>query len=118
MLTNQRTVRIRFLRPSRYGDTVVIESRFLECGRSSFSVRHKLYNGKVLAVEGVENRVWVVPTKHTSSRFKGQAIPREIKERFCGLRGRQQAGGKSHDARFRKSGHERDHGKAVEQAHA
>ncbi|MGD1209732.1 MAG: thioesterase family protein [Candidatus Acidiferrales bacterium] len=52
-------VRTSFLRPSRYGDTVVIESSFAECGRSSFSVCHKLYNGKVLAVEGVEKRVWV-----------------------------------------------------------
>jgi len=109
-------IRSRFLRPSRFGDTV--ESRFFECGRSNFSVRHKLYNEKVLAVEGVEKRVWVVPTKHTSSRFKGQAIPQEIKERFCGLRGRQQASGRSHEARLRKSGRQHDHGKATEQAHA
>ena len=88
-------VRTSFLRPSRYGDTVVIESSFLECGRSSFSVRGKLYNGRMLAVEGVEKRAWVVPAKHTSSRFKGQAIPQEIKERFCGLQGRRRASGKS-----------------------
>jgi Thioesterase superfamily len=42
--------RTSFLRPSRYGDTLVIESRFLECRWNSCSVRH---NGKVLAVEGV-----------------------------------------------------------------
>lgn len=35
-------VRISFLQPSRYGDTVAIESSFAECGRSSFSVCQKL----------------------------------------------------------------------------
>ena len=35
-------VRISFLRPSRYGDTVAIESSFAACGRSSFSVGQKL----------------------------------------------------------------------------
>jgi hypothetical protein len=87
-------------------------------GRSSFSVCHKLYDGKVLAVEGVEKRVWVVPTKPTPSRFKSQAIPQEIVEKCCGFRGRRQAIGKARDPRFRKSECEHDNGKAVEQADA
>ena len=111
-------VRTSFLRPSRYGDTVVIESSFTECGRSSFSVCHKLYNGKLLAVDGVEKRVWVVPSKHTPSRFKSQAIPQEIVERCCGFRGRQQASGKARNAKFRKAECKHDNGKAVEQANA
>ena len=111
-------VRTSFLRPSRYGDTVVIESSFAECGRSSFSVSHQLYNGKVLAVDRVEKRVWVVSSKRTPSRFKSQAIPKEIVERCCGSRGRRQATGKARDARFGKSEREHDNGKAVEQADA
>jgi 4-hydroxybenzoyl-CoA thioesterase len=111
-------VRTSFLRPSRYGDTVVIESRFAECGRSSFSVCQKLHNRKLLAVEGVEKRVWVVPTKRSPSRFKSQAIPQQIVPRCCGFRDRQRASGKAGDARFRKSERERDNGKTVEQADA
>jgi 4-hydroxybenzoyl-CoA thioesterase len=111
-------VRTSFLRPSRYGDTVVIESSFTECGRSSFSVCHKLYNGKLLAVDGVEKRVWVVPSKHTPSRFKSQAIPQEIVERCCGFRVRQQASGRARNAKFRKAECKHDNGKAVEQANA
>ncbi|HXQ27299.1 MAG TPA: thioesterase family protein [Candidatus Acidoferrales bacterium] len=111
-------VRTSFLRPSRYGDTVAIESSFAECGRSSFSVCHKLYNGKVLAVDGVGKRVWVVPSKRIPSRFKSQAIPQEIVERCCGLRDRRQASGKARNARFRKAERKHANGKAVEQADA
>ena len=89
--------------PVSFGPHATAIPSSLNPGRS-FSVRHKPYNEKVLAVEGVEKRVWVVPTKHTPSQFKSQAIPQEIVERCCGVRGRQQASGKARGARFRKVG--------------
>lgn len=72
----------RFLVPSQFGDTVVIESRVIEWGRSSFSVHHRLFKGDVLAVEAFEKRVWVARSGDGSIRFKGQTIPHEVKEKF------------------------------------
>jgi 4-hydroxybenzoyl-CoA thioesterase len=79
--------RARFLVPSQFGDTVVVESCVAEWGRSSFSVHHKLFKGDVLAVELFEKRVWVARTPESAEgpvRFKGQVIPQEVKEKFSG----------------------------------
>ena len=48
----------RFLRPSRFGDLVRIETTVTAIGRSSFEVSHRLHNGGELAVEAHEKRVW------------------------------------------------------------
>lgn len=73
----------RFIAPSQYGEKVVVESCVSEWGRSSFSVQHKLFRGDVLAVEGFEKRVWVAHASDGQSRFKGEAISQEVKERFA-----------------------------------
>lgn len=75
--------RARFIVPSQYGEKVVVESCVSEWGRSSFSVQHNLFRGDVLAVEGFEKRVWVAHATDGQSRFKGKAIPQEVKERFA-----------------------------------
>jgi 4-hydroxybenzoyl-CoA thioesterase len=75
-------VRAKFMEPSAFGDTVRVESRVAEWGRSSFSVEHKLYRGEVLAVEGWEKRVWVVRTEGEGKKIRSAEIPMEVKERF------------------------------------
>jgi len=50
----------RFLRPSRFGDTVEIVTTITELGRSSFSVSHTLLRDGELCIEAHEKRVWVV----------------------------------------------------------
>jgi len=72
----------RFLLPSSFGDTVVVESGIVKWGTSSFSVEHRLYRGRVLAVEGFEKRVWTVRAADDPRGFRGQAIPREVIDRF------------------------------------
>jgi 4-hydroxybenzoyl-CoA thioesterase len=74
--------RARFLRPSRYGDDVVIESSVKEFRRSSFDVLHRLFKDSELAVEGFETRVWVVPDADQPGGLKAKPIPREIVARF------------------------------------
>ena len=74
--------RARFLLPSSFGDTVVVESNVTEWGKASFSVYHRLFKGEELAVEGFEKRVWVVHAPGEKNKIKSQAIPREIIERF------------------------------------
>ena len=74
--------RARFLLPSSFGDTVVVESNITEWGKASFSVYHRLFKGEELAVEGFEKRVWVVHAPGEKNKIKSQAIPREVIEKF------------------------------------
>lgn len=74
--------RARFLAPSSFGDTVVVESSITEWGKSSFSVHHRLFKSDSLAAEGFEKRVWVVRAPGEGKKIKSQPIPREIIEKF------------------------------------
>jgi 4-hydroxybenzoyl-CoA thioesterase len=76
--------RARFLLPSSFGDTVVVESNITEWGKASFSVYHRLFKGEELAVEGFEKRVWVVHAPGEKNKIKSQTIPREVIEKFEG----------------------------------
>ncbi|MDP9339353.1 MAG: acyl-CoA thioesterase [Acidobacteriota bacterium] len=74
--------RARFLAPSSFGDTVVVESNITEWGKSSFSVHHRLFKADLLAAEGFEKRVWVVRGANGGKKIESQAIPREVIEKF------------------------------------
>ena len=76
-------VRARYLMPSEYGDTLEIDSRIAEWGRSSFLVHHRLLKTGLLAAEVYERRVWVTRTSEVPARFKGQPIPQEVKDVFA-----------------------------------
>ena len=70
--------RARFIVPSKFGDEVRIESTIIEFRRSSFDVRHQLFRGETLAVEGFETRVWTIRDPANPERIKSQAIPAEV----------------------------------------
>jgi 4-hydroxybenzoyl-CoA thioesterase len=70
--------RARFLRPTRFGDEVAIETAVVACGRSSFKIEHKLTKAGTLAVEGYETRVWVMRHPDDPRRMKSQPIPAEV----------------------------------------
>jgi len=74
--------RARFLLPSSFGDTVVVESNITEWSKASFSVYHRLFKGEELAVEGFEKRVWVVHAPGEKNKIKSHAIPQEVIEKF------------------------------------
>jgi 4-hydroxybenzoyl-CoA thioesterase len=71
-----------FFVPSSFGDVVHVDSMVTEWGTSSFTVQHKLFHGETLAVEGIEKRVWTVRSATEPSKAKGQAIPKEVKDKF------------------------------------
>jgi 4-hydroxybenzoyl-CoA thioesterase len=73
-----------FRAPSRYGDTVVIESAVTKVGRASFGVRHRLINAGTLAVESEETRVWIAPDPGNPDHFVPQPIPDEVRARMRG----------------------------------
>jgi 4-hydroxybenzoyl-CoA thioesterase len=71
-----------FHRPARYGDEIEIVSTIALVGRSSFEVRHMLFNKGALAVEGREKRVWVV--EEADGRLKSRPMPEEVAQRLRG----------------------------------
>jgi len=71
-----------FFVPSSFGDVVHVDSCVTNWGRSSFSVQHKLFRGETLAVEGIEKRVWTVRSTGDPAAVKGQAINKEVIEKF------------------------------------
>ena len=75
-------LRASFKAPSRFSDTVVVESEITEWRRSSFSVRHRLFNEEVLAVECFEIRVWAAISESDPERIESKPVPREIIQRF------------------------------------
>jgi 4-hydroxybenzoyl-CoA thioesterase len=70
--------RARFLRPTRFGDEVAIETAVVACGRSSFKIEHKLTKAGTLSAEGYETRVWVVRHPDDPRRMKSQPLPRDV----------------------------------------
>jgi 4-hydroxybenzoyl-CoA thioesterase len=73
----------QFYAPASFGDTVVVQSRIVEWGKSSFRVEHQLYKGNVLGAEGREKRVWTVRDASSEKGMRGEAIPEEVKARFA-----------------------------------
>src|SRR5579864_5352545 len=48
--------RARFLKPTRFGDEVAVETAVTACGRASFKVEHRVMKDGALAAEGFETR--------------------------------------------------------------
>ena len=71
-------IRARFLRPTRYGDDVVIETEIAEIRHSSFDIHHRLSKEGELAVECFETRVWVVREPWDPEHIKSKPMPDEI----------------------------------------
>ena len=69
----------KFLKASRFGDEVTIESSVVELGRSSFSVRHRLLNGDAVAVEADEVRVWAGRDPHNNDVIKAVSLPDDVR---------------------------------------
>lgn len=73
----------RFMIPSRWGETIRIESHVSEWKRSSFDVKHRVFKEDQLAIEAWETRVWVGRHPDDPERIKGRPIPEEVKARFA-----------------------------------
>jgi 4-hydroxybenzoyl-CoA thioesterase len=82
-------LRVSFIAPSRFSDTVVIESEITKWRRSSFCVHHRLFNKKVLSVECFEIRVWAAVSATDPEQIESKPVPREIIDRFSRLAGTQ-----------------------------
>jgi 4-hydroxybenzoyl-CoA thioesterase len=70
--------RARFVKPTRFGDDVTVEST-IAFGTSSFTVQHKISLNGELCAEGTEKRVWVV---RDGGRIKSHTIPDSVRAKF------------------------------------
>jgi 4-hydroxybenzoyl-CoA thioesterase len=77
-------VRASFIAPSRFCDTVMVESEVVEWRRSSFCIRHRLFNKNVMAVECFETRVWAARSAGDEEKIESKPVPQEVIARFSG----------------------------------
>jgi 4-hydroxybenzoyl-CoA thioesterase len=70
----------RFIVPCRFDDEIIVESEVGEWGRSSFTVRHRVFKMGELAADGFEKRVWAAADPDHPGAIKAQALPTEIIE--------------------------------------
>lgn len=73
----------KFYIPSKWGETITIESEISDWKRSSFDVSHRVFKGEELAIEGHETRVWVGRHPDDPEKIKSRPIPDEVKARFA-----------------------------------
>lgn len=73
----------KFIIPSKWGETISIESHVSDWRRSSFDIKHRVFKGDALAIEAWETRVWVGRHPDDPERIKSQPIPEEVKARFA-----------------------------------
>jgi 4-hydroxybenzoyl-CoA thioesterase len=73
--------RARFVRPTRYGDDVTVESA-ITFGQSSFEVAHHITSNGLTRVECSETRVWVVLDPADPGRYKSQPVPEAVRMKF------------------------------------
>jgi 4-hydroxybenzoyl-CoA thioesterase len=71
-------VKARFIVPSTFGDKLLAESSVTEFRRSSFVLRHQYFKSGVLAVEGIETRVWAGLDPQDPKRMKSRPLPAEV----------------------------------------
>lgn len=76
--------RAKFYIPSTYGDWVTIETRIESIKRSSFEVKHNVYKGEALALEGFETRVLVGRDPDNPDKLKSAPFPAEMVAKFTG----------------------------------
>ena len=73
----------KFFIPSKWGETITIESHVAEWKRSSFDIKHQVFKGDALAIEAWETRVWVARDPDDPEKIRSKPIPEEVKARFA-----------------------------------
>ena len=76
--------RSKFYIPSTYGDWITIETKIESIKRSSFEVKHNVYKGEALAIEGFETRVLVGRDPANPEKLKSAPFPAEMVTKFTG----------------------------------
>jgi 4-hydroxybenzoyl-CoA thioesterase len=76
-------VTARFLRPTSYGDDVVIETAAPDFGNSSFRIAHRVVHDGTVCVECTETRVWTVPDATRPGGLRAERVPDAVRALFA-----------------------------------
>ena len=76
-------VQARFLRPTAYGDDVLVESAAPEFGNSSFTIAHRLSLGGAVCVECTEKRVWTIADASRPGGLRAERVPDAVRALFA-----------------------------------
>jgi 4-hydroxybenzoyl-CoA thioesterase len=76
--------RAKFYIPSTYGDWITIETKIESIKRSSCEVKHSVFKGEALAIEGFETRVLVGRDPVNPDKLKSAPFPAEMVAKFTG----------------------------------
>ena len=71
----------RFLKPTRFGDDVSVESS-IKFGRTSFDIEHRLSLKDELCAECSEKRVWTL--RDAQGQMKSHPVPEAVLAKFAG----------------------------------
>src|SRR5574340_169426 len=71
--------RAKFIKPTRFGDDVLVESA-IRFGRTSFDIDHHLSRDGEQCAECSEKRVWVV--RDARGNIKSHPVPQEVLAKF------------------------------------
>lgn len=80
--------RAKFYIPSTYGDWITIETKIESIKRSSFEVKHSVFKGEALAIEGFKTRVLVGRDPVNPDKLKSAPFPAEMVAKFTGSEAR------------------------------
>jgi 4-hydroxybenzoyl-CoA thioesterase len=75
-------LKVRFFVPSTFNEKLRARSSVLKWKKTSFLIQHQFFKGEVLAVEGVETRVWTGHDPQNPERLKSRPIPADVIERL------------------------------------
>lgn len=78
------STQVQYHAPASFGDVVSISSEFSRVGRSSFEVRHRLFQAGVLGVEATDTRVWVRVDEVRAGGIRSCPIPEALAALFRG----------------------------------
>ena len=67
--------------PAKFGDTVEMHSFVSEFRRSSFEIRHQIFVGGKLGIDGTETRVWASLDPETGA-LKTKPVPDDVMAKF------------------------------------
>ena len=73
----------KFFSPSKWGETITIESHVSAWKWSSFDINHRVLKGDAVAIVAWETRVWVCRHPDDPEKIKSKPIPEEVKARFA-----------------------------------
>lgn len=68
----------QFRIPSRFGETLQVETSAVAFRRSSFDINHRVLKAGAVAIEARETRVWTAVDPENPGRLKSKAIPPEV----------------------------------------